>query len=105
VDRGKSPPVNRMSYKIESHKRFRKDIKKVPKHHQKNIHRVILELANNPKKKPPNSTALKGEKDVYRIRFGKYRLIVSLKHPAKEIFIIGVVPRGEVYKILERLLG
>ena len=94
-----------MTYKVKAHRLFRKDIKKVPKYHQKSIHNTITKLRKNPSAKLPSLRKIKGEKDAFRIRFGKYRLIISISHKTKLIYVVGIGPRGKAYKIMRRLLG
>jgi mRNA-degrading endonuclease RelE of RelBE toxin-antitoxin system len=94
-----------MSYKVRVHRLFIKDLRKVPNHHQKSIHEIITKLRKNPSVRYPNLRKIKGEKDIFRIKFGRHRLIVFLSHKTESIYIIGIGPRGKVYKIMKRLLS
>lgn len=94
-----------MGYKILSHKNFRREIKKVSKGQQRKIYRAVVKLAMTPNRLPPNTKALRGRKDVYRVQFGQYRLIIFVDHKKEAILVLGVGSRGEVYKVMKRLLG
>ena len=93
-----------MPYLIKHHKPFEKAITKIPKNLQSKIYRTLIALKSNPRKLPPNTTTLKGYKNVYRTRLGRYRLIYQINHIQKTIYIIGVHARGEVYKLISKLL-
>ena len=92
-----------MAYKIKSHKSFRKEIKKIPSYHQKNIYKAIVKISKDPTSLPAGVKRLK-IKNTYRIWFGRYRLVFSLMHENRLIYIVGAGPSGEVYKIMKRLL-
>lgn len=94
-----------MPYKILHHRLFEKEIVKIPAHHQRKIYRLISTLAENPQKLPPNTTVLTGYKNAYRTRLGDFRLVYQLHHQNQTIILLGVSSRGEVYKLIRRLLG
>ena len=55
--------------------------------------------------KPPlnrDQEKLKGYKNIYRIRVGDYRIVY--KKTMKEIYIVLIGHRKDVYKMLERIL-
>jgi len=91
-------------YKILHHRLFEKEIVKIPTHHQKKIYRLISALAGNPQKMPPNTTPFTGYKNVYRMRLGDFRLVYHLDHQSGIIILLGTSSRGEVYKLIRRLL-
>jgi mRNA interferase RelE/StbE len=94
-----------MRYDIKSHKNFRKAIKKVPKRYQGDIYRALYRLAENPRKLPVKTKLLVGFSNVYRMRFGDYRLVIHIDNKRKMILVIAVGSRGQVYRIIERLLN
>jgi len=94
-----------MRYKLRSHKSFRKEIIKLPKRRQVEVYQVLKSLSNSPTKLPVNSKALQGHKGIYRVRFGNYRLIFQVDHEKETIWVLVIGSRGEVYKMMRRLLG
>lgn len=94
-----------MPYKILHHRLFEKEIVKIPAHHQRKIYRLISTLAENPQKMPSNTTPFTGYKNVYRMRLGDFRLVYQLNHQSGTIILLGTSSRGEVYKLIKRLLG
>jgi mRNA-degrading endonuclease RelE of RelBE toxin-antitoxin system len=57
----------------------------------------ILELADNPF--PPGAIALRGYRNLYRIRFyrGRYRLIYAVYEKQQKVVVTRVRPRGTAY--------
>ncbi|MEP6928339.1 MAG: type II toxin-antitoxin system RelE/ParE family toxin [Ginsengibacter sp.] len=55
----------------------------------------IQELSSNPY--PPGYKKLKGFKNLYRIRTGKYRIIYSIQHTALIIEILKITHRKDAY--------
>ena len=53
-------------------------------------------LAEHPR--PPRSTPLVGETDVYRVRVGDYRILYSVKDEIRIIEIRRVAHRREAYR-------
>lgn len=41
---------------------------------------------------------LKGEKDVYRLRIGKIRILYRIANRDLLVFVVSVGPRGNIYK-------
>lgn len=50
-----------------------------------------------------NEEKLAGYKDIYRVRLGDYRLVY--RKTAKEIYIILIRHRQDVYRLLRQLFG
>lgn len=94
-----------MAYKILHHRLFEKEILKLPGHHQQKVYRLLTALGKNPRKLPPNTLPLAGYSNIYRTRIGDSRLIYQISHQRKTIFVLGVGSRGNVYKLLRRMLG
>ncbi len=94
-----------MAYKILHHRLFEKEVLKIPRHHQQKVYQILISLKENPIKIPPNTTPLTGYKNVYRTRVGSLRLIYQLVHGKKTILVLGINPRGNIYKIIRRLLS
>ena len=92
-------------YLIIHHKLFEKEILRIPKHIQQKTYRILASIKSNPISLAPNTTSFKGYKNTYRTRIGKYRLVYQIRNNEKIIFVLGIDTRGEVYKILGRLLN
>ena len=80
--------------------RAEKQFKKLPKVTQIILAKNIKDLTNFSQNS--NSTKLKGFQNIYRIRIGNYRIV--FKRTTKEIYIILIGHRKEIYKMLNNLL-
>lgn len=94
-----------MLYRIVHHRLFEKEILKLPTHHQEKVYRLLISFKQNPKKLPANTTPLQSYNNIYRTRIGDFRLIYKISRGEKTIFVLGVGSRGNVYKLLRRMLG
>lgn len=74
-----------------------KQLKKLPKIHQISVIKKLKVLDSG-----VQSKKLSGYKKTYRTRVGNYRIIY--KKTSKEIFIILIGHRKDIYKLLERLI-
>jgi len=80
-------------FTIEFSKRAVKEYQKLPNNYKT---LVDASLANLSKGISTDLQPLKGEKDVYRIRVGRYRIL--LKKIQKTLLIAKIGPRGDFYK-------
>ena len=55
----------------------------------------ILDLGNNPR--PPDAKKMAGGENLWRIRVGDFRVLYQIRDPAKQIWIVRVGNRREVY--------
>jgi len=83
-------------YALLVEKRVLKDLDRLPKPDLIRVDKTIQLLAQNPL--PPGSKKLVGERNLYRVRQGDYRIIYSADHKAKEVRILGVRHRKESYR-------
>ena len=58
----------------------------------------IEALAQNPR--PPGTTKLRGQKNLWRLRVGDYRVIYAINDPGKAVDVSIVRHRREVYRDL-----
>ncbi|MBR0381868.1 MAG: type II toxin-antitoxin system RelE/ParE family toxin [Eubacterium sp.] len=72
-----------------------KDIKKLDSKVKERIKKAIENLPSGDIK------ALKGHKDIYRLRIGKYRVIFEYDKVNKTFIIYSVRPRGNAYNDLQ----
>ena len=80
-------------YKIEFSRRAAKDYKKLPQNYKV---LVDLSLARLSEGSALDVKPIVGEKDVYRLRVGKYRVLFTII--GKTILIAKIRPRGDIYK-------
>ena len=85
-------------YRILYEKRVFKDLDKIPDPDVVKILALFKELPLNPL--PVGSVKLSGRPGLYRARQGDYRIVYAIDHKAKEIRIILVGHRKEVYRNL-----
>lgn len=55
-------------------------------------------IAENPFANHANVTALKGEKDRFRLRQGDWRAVYTVDRDANEVRVLLIEPRGSVYR-------
>ena len=41
---------------------------------------------------------VEGEKDIYRLRVGKYRMLIKVYKEKQTILVVKIGPRGDIYK-------
>lgn len=74
-----------------------KELNKLPKATVKKAEKAIDALALNPR--PDGVKKLKNSaEDLYRIRFGDYRIIYSIEEEIKIVDILKIGHRKEIYK-------
>jgi mRNA interferase RelE/StbE len=85
-------------YQILYEKRVLKDLAKIPDMDVARIRDALKELLKNPV--PVGSKKLSGRTSLYRIRQGNYRIIYAVDFKGKEIRIILIGHRKEIYRQL-----
>jgi len=86
-------------YKIKYHKQVVKFLQNQNKNARKNIIEFFDKLKQNPFDfKNYDVKPLKGFENSYRLRFGKYRVIFTIKNDELLIEVIKAGSRGDVYK-------
>ena len=60
------------------------------------IDKKIVALGHNPR--PQGCRKLRGQKDIWRIRIGDYRVLYSINEVSRSISILRVAHRREVYE-------
>lgn len=83
-------------YSLLFEKRVLKDLDRLPKADLVRVDKTLQLLSKNPV--PPGSKKLVGERDLYRVRQGDYRIIDSVDHRVREVRILGVRHRKEAYR-------
>lgn len=82
-------------YQIILKKRAKKFIDKLSQNEKRRIISAIELLPNG-----EDIKALKGYKDLFRLRVGKYRIIYTVDNGNLLVIVIDVDSRGQVYKSL-----
>ncbi len=85
-----------MTYKIEFAKQAAKQFKALPRQEQQRLKTKIDNLETDPR--PSGVVKLSGEKNLYRIRVGNYRIIYSIQDSRLLILIVKIGHRKDVYR-------
>lgn len=83
------------SYKLLIKPSAVKEIEAIPKKDRQRIVKRIQGLSENPR--PPGCEKLSGE-EKHRVRQGWYRIVYSIEDQAREVLVIKVGHRREVYR-------
>jgi mRNA interferase RelE/StbE len=87
-----------MIYRVEFTKRADRALDRLPAEARLRIVRRAESLASNPR--PSGSVKLSGKEDMYRLRFGDYRMIYEIQDKAVLVLVLDVGHRREVYRNL-----
>ena len=82
-------------WQVEFSKDAYKVYQKIGKAYQKKVDKVLTCLV---KKKNVDIKPVKREKDIYRLRIGKYRILLTFLREESIILVAKIGPRGDVYK-------
>ncbi|AEH44585.1 plasmid stabilization system [Thermodesulfatator indicus DSM 15286] len=80
---------------IEFSKQAYKTYKKLAKGYQKKIDSILYLLIN---KERIDIKPVAGEEDIYRVRVGKYRMLIKVYKKERIILVVKIGPRGDIYK-------
>ena len=83
-------------YKVIFTPSVEKDFRSIPKPFSTTILKKVQALATDPI--PYNSVKLTGTDNLYRVRVGDYRVVYSVGHEVKEVFVQYIRHRREVYR-------
>lgn len=84
-----------MSYAISILRRAQKEFAAISESDYRRIREAILKLVENPR--PPNCKKLVG-REGWRIKVGDYRVIYEIADSDKEITILPIGHRRDIYK-------
>ena len=87
-----------MKYAVEFRPAVLKSLKRFPKRDLVRIKKKIEELGQNLPE--PNTTKMKGNNSLHKIRTGDYRIIYEIHDDRVVILIVKVGHRKDVYKCL-----
>jgi mRNA interferase RelE/StbE len=73
-----------------------RDLKRLEKVTLKRIIPILKKLADDPR--PPGCHKITGSKNDWRIRIGEYRIIYEIDEKAREVRIMRIKHRKDVYR-------
>lgn len=85
-----------MKLKVEVSRRARKELLGLPKNIAKRIINELKKLQDTPI--PKYAVKIRGEKDVYRIRIGDYRILYKILWAEETIIVFRISHRKKTYK-------
>ena len=85
-----------MPYIVIVQQTAQKQIAKLPLLFQKRVEKIVLGLQTNPR--PNGYKKLKGYDNIYRIRFGTYRIVYSIIDKELVVYIFDVDHRKDIYR-------
>jgi mRNA interferase RelE/StbE len=91
-----------LSYKIVIEKRARKVLTDLPKSESKKIVLKLQSLVST-ESDQFDIKKLQGYEDLYRLRVGSYRVIFVVITAQKELFVVAIGHRREIYDIAKRM--
>ena len=82
-------------YKIYFKESVKKDFKPIPKINTRKILQKIDSLAEEPR---PSGREKLTDRENYRIRYGRYRILYSIQDRDKTVWIIKIAHRKDIYR-------
>lgn len=84
-----------MCYSVIVQRRAQKQIARLPTNIQDRIEKSLQALSNEPR--PPGSRKLQG-REGWRIRVGDYRAVYEIDDTAREVLIVDIGHRKDIYR-------
>lgn len=84
-------------YRVRVHRRARRELSSAPAWIRGRVAKLILDLATDPLHEDWDIGELHGEKGVFRIRIGEYRIVYRVDEVDRVVSIERVSPRGNAY--------
>ncbi len=85
-----------MSYEVQILPKAARQLKALSVEIRQDISLTIQSLANDPR--PIGVKKLSGEKDIYRVRVGNYRVLYRIVDKVLVVVVVSVGHRREVYR-------
>lgn len=83
-------------YEILFSEVIKKQQKKIPKKDLERIKVLVVALKENPR--PWKCKKLVGGENEYRIRYGDWRILYSIRESSKRVVVYGILNRKEAYR-------
>jgi mRNA interferase RelE/StbE len=80
-------------FEIEFSREAAKQYRKLPEEYRRLVQVVLFKLSESSKL---DLKPIQGQKDVFRIRLGRYRILFT--RFSKTVLVFRISPRGDVYK-------
>ncbi len=87
------------NYTVEFSRKARKELEELSAFIVQRIFPKIESLEQNPR--PSGAKKLHGEKDMWRVRVGDYRVLYTISDKKKVVDVAGIMHRSKVYKSLD----
>jgi len=84
------------SYEVQIARSAEKQLRRLPRTDRERAVSTIASLATNPL--PKGVRKLSGHDDVFRVRFGRYRILYSISEQALTVLILKVGHRRSIYR-------
>ena len=85
-----------MSFDVRLKKSAEKELRKLKVSLFIKIDEIILGLIKDPR--PEGALKIQGEDNLFRIRYGDYRIIYEIDYKSKVIEVLAIVNRRDAYK-------
>ena len=85
-----------MAYSVALAPAADRQFRKLPALVQQRLKSHIDSLASAPR--PPGTVKMHGEPNLYRIRVGNYRIVYYVQDRAREVLVVKIKDRREVYR-------
>lgn len=95
-----------MAYRLLAHSRAQQELDDLPPRVAGGLRAVLHAFAENPRARRFDLKVLKGvdgEPPAQRLRVGDYRVILRVDHVAREILVVRMGHRSDVYRGAEHL--
>ena len=85
-----------LSFTVDLSSRASRELGRLPREIKESVSSRIEALADNPF--PSGVVKLRGLKDAYRVRVGRYRILFRVVWEERGIVVFRIAPRGRAYK-------
>jgi len=82
-------------YEIRFHRKAAEFISSLPKGQKEKVKKTLETMKDNPFSHPYRK--IRGETNLYRIRFGKYRMLFEISEEQKRVVVLKFDKRSKVY--------
>lgn len=88
--------MTRPRYEVQLTPSALRSLRKLQRPIQVRVAHAIDSLAVNPR--PPGTTKLSGEDELYRVRVGDYRIIYSIEDRVLIVLVVAIGHRRDIYR-------
>lgn len=84
-----------MAYRVSIRRKAQKQLDRIQEQHRERIIGEVFALADDPR--PPGCRKLRGREE-WRIRIGDYRAIYTVDDEAREVLVVDIGHRRDIYR-------